>query len=78
MPDITMQEIITISYNDVQDELQFPLVWTTACFLSSLWNLRIQKQRVELIKIRADMEASVRILRESRLDNTVEILQQIF
>ena len=76
MPDITMQEIITISYNDVQDDLLF--VWTTACFLYALWNLRIQKQRVELIKIRADMEANVRLLRESRLAQTRNRLQQIF
>ena len=77
IPNLTKQMILTLNFQ-VEEELQFPLVWTTAAFLSALWNLRTEKKRVELVRIRADMEASCRLLRESRLDRTSEMLSQIF
>ena len=69
--------ILTLNYQ-IEEELQFPIVWTTAAFLSTLWNLRTEKKRVELIRIRAEMEASCRLLRESRLNRTSEMLSQLF
>ena len=76
-PSLTKQDILAINFQ-TEENLLFPLVWTTASFLSSLWQLRVEKKRVELIKIRADLEASVRLLRESRLTSTIEMLSKIF
>ena len=76
-PSLTKQEILAINFQ-TEEQLLFPLVWTTASFLSSIWQLRVEKKRVELIKIRADLEASVRLLRESRLTSTMEMLSKIF
>ena len=77
IPNITPSQILTLNIN-TSDELSFPLVWTIAHFLSSLWQLRAEKKRVELIKIRTNMEASCRLLRDCRLIKTAEVLSQIF
>ena len=77
VPNINPSDILNLNF-DVQEELDFPLVWCTASFLSALWNLRTEKKRVELIKIRAEMEAQVRLLRESRLIKTTEMISNIF
>ena len=77
IPDITPGTIITLSF-DHQEDRSFSIVWTIAHFLSSVWQLRAQKKEIHLFKIRSDMEASCRLLRESRLQETSELLNQIF
>ena len=77
IPNLTPSQVLTLNFNP-SEELSFPLVWITAHFLSSIWQLRADKKRVELIKIRTDMEASCRLLRNSRLSSTAEVLSQIF
>jgi hypothetical protein len=77
LPNLSTKMILTLDYT-IEEELQFPIVWTTATFLSTLWQLRVEKKKVELIKIRSEMESSCRLLRESRLAKTTEMLSQIF
>ena len=77
VPNINSSDLLNLSFG-VQEELDFPLVWCMASFLNALWNLRTEKKRVELIKIRAEMEAQVRLLRESRLTRTQEMISIIF
>ena len=77
IPDLTSTKILTLNF-ELSEEQKFPIVWSIAHFLSSLWHLRVEKKKVELIKIRADMEASCRLLRESRLSETIKILDKIF
>ena len=77
IPNITPMQILTLDYNVLEDET-FPIVWATASFLSMLWQLRVEKKRVELIKIRSEMESLCRLLRESRLTKCLEILSKIF
>ena len=77
VPDITPSKILTLDF-DNQEEQSFSITWTIAHFLSSLWQLRVEKKAVQLIRIRSDMEASCRLLRESRLNKTSELLNQMF
>ena len=37
LPNLTTKMIITLNY-PIEEELQFPIVWTTAALLSSLWH----------------------------------------
>ena len=69
--------IMNLDY-DFEEELHFSIVWTTGTFLSILWQLRVDKKRVDLVRIRSEMEASCRLLRECRSQKTTEILEQIF
>ena len=77
LPNLTSAKILTLNF-EATEETKFPLIWSIAHFLSSIWKLRVEKKRVELVKIRTDMEASVRLLRESRLLQTTEILSILF
>ena len=77
IPIITSSQVLTLNFDSTED-LSFPLTWATAHFLSSLWQLRTDKKKVEPIKIRTDMEASCRLLRESRHLAAKKILYQIF
>ena len=77
IPTISPSNILTLDFQTPEENF-FPLVWNTASFLSSLWQLRVDKKRVEMIKIRSEMEASCRLLRESRRVATMRILQEIF
>ena len=63
---------------DCQEEQSFPVMWAVAHFLSSLWQIRVAKKAIKLIKIRSEMEAICRLLRHSRLENTSEYLTLIF
>jgi hypothetical protein len=77
IPNLTSTKILTLNFEPSED-FNFPIIWSIAHFLSSLWQLRVEKKKVELIKIRTDMEASCRLLRDSRLLHTNDILNQIF
>ena len=77
LPSITPTRILTLNF-DCQEDLAFPLTWAVSHFLSSMWQLRVAKKTIQLIKIRSDMEASCRLLRESRLAKTSEVLKIIF
>ena len=61
IPTISPSNILTLDFQTPEENF-FPLVWNTASFLSSLWQLRVDKKRVEMIKIRSEMEASCRLL----------------
>ena len=71
---ITPTKIISLDY-EFEEEI---VVRVTGSFLSALWQLRVEKKRVDLVKIRSEMEANCRLLRESRLEKTTEILAKIF
>ena len=76
IPSITPEKIITLDF-ECEEHLSFPLTWIIAHFLWSLWGLRTSRKTIKLINIRTDLEASCRLLRESRLNQTMEILKLI-
>ena len=77
LPDLTPNKVLSLNFLPPED-LNFSLVWSIAHFLSSMWKLRTDKKKVTLIKIRTDMEASCRLLRDTRLLNTNQLLYQMF
>ena len=77
LPDLTPNKVLSLNFLPPED-LNFFFVWSIAYFLSSMWQLRTDKKKVDLIKIRTDMEASIRLLRESRLYQSTAILNLIF
>ena len=77
LPSLTPIQILTLNFEAAEDQ-QFSLVWSIASFLSTLWHLRQEKKRIDLILIRSEMEATCRLLRESRLRETDELLTHIF
>ena len=76
IPNITPQKVLTLDF-EVEPSLDLPLTWIIASFLSSLWFFRTERKRVELYTIRSDLEASCRILSESKFHNKAILTRQV-
>ena len=57
IPSINPTKILTLDFEPTEDQI-FPITWSIAHFLLSLWHLRA----VELIRIRSDTKASCTLL----------------
>ena len=64
-PGLGVDEAVRLNFN-VEEGLEFPLVWFSAVAWSALWNLRLNKTRPQLYLVRADLEAKISFLRECR------------
>ena len=62
---------------DVDDELELPLVWLCAATLLSIWDQRNANLRVQPYLTRAELEAKVNLLRETRMSSNVNVLKQL-
>ena len=62
---------------NVEEDLQLPLVWLLASVFLAIWKLRLDKARVQLYEVRAQLEAKVNLLRETRFRHSAEILDQL-
>ena len=56
------------------EELELPLVWLLSTVFLSIWTLRISKSKVQLYKVRAQLEAKVNLLRETRFKTSASFL----
>ena len=66
VPNCSLLDIITLNL-DLTEEMKFPLVWALAHVLSLVWHLRLNKKSIMLFNIRADMEAKINSLRNTRI-----------
>ena len=57
---------------DLESSLELPVVWFLAVAWSSIWESRKLGRRTELYKVRADLEAKVSLLRETRHGEAAE------
>ena len=55
-----------ISVEEVEENVELPLVWSLAVAWHALWKLRLNKTRPQLYLVRAELEAKVSLLRECR------------
>ena len=62
---------------NIDEELEFPLVWMLASVLLIIWNLRISKSRIQLYEVRAQLKAKVNLLRETRHLSASTTLDQL-
>ena len=59
-------ELVLLNFGHLPDEMQLPVVWTTAQVLGNIWSCRKEKKRPQLFQTRATLEAGVEILRKTR------------
>ena len=71
-----MSKVLTLNF-EMEDQMEFPLVWLTSNFLKKIWDLRKEKKRCDLFRVRADLEAKVSLLRESRFSESAIIISQL-
>ena len=75
-PNINPSNILTLSF-ETDEDLELPIVWTVSNFLEEIWNHRKEKKRCSLVRIRADLEARVSLLRKTRFVDSSTIISQI-
>ena len=61
----------------VEDDEELPLVWIIATVLSTLWNLRQSGSKIRRYLIRAQMEASINILRDTRHKDVSDKIERL-
>ena len=76
VPDLLPEQALRLDFR-VTEEQELAIVWIMASALLILWKLRNSKSRVQLYKVRAQMEANINLLRETRHSNTAIILDQL-
>ena len=65
LPNLNPSMVLTLNFQ-VEEDLELPMVWLTTNILMKIWDFRKEKKRCDLVLVRADLEARVSLLRESR------------
>ena len=68
--------MLTLNF-DVEKEMECPMVWLTSNLLMKMWESRKEKKRCNPVTVRADLEAKVNLLRETRYSESVNIISQL-
>ena len=64
-----------LELQDIEEEMEFTLVWFTAAFLFAIWEKRSKSTRIRTYEIRAEIEGKVSLLRETRFHDHVANLE---
>ena len=75
-PNITPNQVLTLIFN-AEERNELSLVWFTGQFLHNIWTARTRKKRPQLYIIRADLEAKVSLLRETRFQNDSVLIEEM-
>ena len=76
LPVLPLENITTLNF-DLDPDLLFPVVWLLSTALPLVWQLRQAKKTVKLFNIRADIEARVNLLRNSRLKDAATQIEEL-
>ena len=63
VPNIEVGAALRLEF-DVEEDLELPLVWLWASVFMSVWKLRVDKSRIQLYQVRAQL-ATINLLRET-------------
>ena len=71
MPTINMEKILRLEFTDLEEDMEYPAVWFTAAFLLAIWERRQAGTRIRCYEIRAELEAKISLLRETRFSEQI-------
>ena len=72
-----MSKVLTLDF-EMEEKMEFPLVWLISNLLQKVWDIRKQKKkRCDLVRVRADLEARVSLLRKTRYSESATIITQL-
>lgn len=74
LPQLTAVQLVTLDLPEMIDSSSLPAVWLVSHTLAIVWRHRAEKKLVRLNKKRAELEAQVTLLRETKYSNAAEIL----
>ena len=61
----------------VDEELELPVVWLLSTVFCIIWNLRQSSTRIRQYLVRSQLEAEINLLRETRYQNAVPIIEEL-
>lgn len=74
VPDAEVEQLLQLNFG-VEESQELALVWWLAAGFMAIWNLRSAGKRVDQYLIRAQLEAKINLLRETRFDGAATILE---
>ena len=66
MPSTNMECILRLQFSDLEEDMEFPVIWFSAAFLLAIWEKRIASSQIKTYDIRSEIEGKVALLRETR------------
>ena len=76
LPNLLPQQVVLLNIN-IEDQLRLPIVRLIAKTLNTIFTCRVDKKAFTLFNTRAQLEASVMLLRKTRHGSTAEKLQTL-
>ena len=76
VPNIEVEALLRLEL-DIDEEVRLPLVWLVATVFSAVWQLRLEKKQVQLFEVRAELEAKINLLRETRYSGSAIKLDEL-
>ena len=70
------QDVLRLQFA-IEGEQELPVVWFLAAAWSIIWGYRSAGRRIELYRVRADLEAKVSLLRETRYVEAAEAISSM-
>ena len=77
LPEISGPALLRLELADLPEEVEFCLTFFTSSILMSIWEKRMSKSRISLFETRATLEAKCLLLRKTRFEGNVPILEEI-
>ena len=77
VPQLQPQQVVLLDLGDLEESLQLPLVWIISNTLQNIWKDRTEKKKPNLHRTRSTLEAKINILRKTRFQNAVQILEDL-
>ena len=68
MNGMTEEQALRLQFES-EETSELPVVWFLAVSWTAIWEARLLGKRPELYRVRADLEAKISLLRETRLFN---------
>ena len=74
-PHITAEAALSLDLV-IQPDQELPLTWALTASLLSIWNQRQSSQKVQLYLVRAELEAKVNLLKQTRFEKVACIISK--
>ena len=74
-PNISGPALLRLELTDLPEDAEFPVTYFASSILMFIWEKRMSKARISLYDIRANLEAKCLLLRKTRLQHHLQILE---
>ena len=77
VPSITSKSLLSLELTSLPEDKLFPLTYFISSILKIIWEKRLTKSRISSYDIRTTLEANCIMLRKTRFQSQVPILEEL-